>query len=171
MKTPVCISKIWPPPLLEEPSALNGDFRYVPGLCVITVFKHRDGRMVEYVRGVPIETAEAKDLLRRLGNICGTVGSVEIWEAFPGEMVCLGCVAAIQSYWIAENGDRVAPSYIYREEYANGVKTHYCPSCREREELRVRQQYEHDMRILAMDLTYLRSQTASDNADGQGSVP
>ena len=136
MEAIVRISSIWPP---------------TPERTHIIVFAHRDGRLVKYVRGLAGENDASRALLAQRGNICGTVGSVEIWEAFPDEPVCRGCVAQSETRRLAPDGTEHMTFGTTHPDFENGVRCGYCPACRDREAAQVRQQYERDMKHLGVD--------------------
>ena len=136
MEAMVRISSIWPP---------------TPGHHHVIVFAHRDGRRVRYERGLASENAASRALLEKRGNINGTVGSVEIWEAFPDEPVCRGCVATSSTLNVGEDGKERYMFGTTHPDFQNGVRCGYCPACRDREAAQVRRQYERDMKYLGVD--------------------
>jgi hypothetical protein len=136
MEEIVRISSIWPP---------------TPERTHIVVFAHRDGRRVKYVRGLASENDASRALLAQRGNICGTVSSVEIWEAFPDEPVCRGCVAPSEIRRLAPDGTEHMTYGTTHPDFENAVRSGYCPACRDREAAQVRQQYERDMKHLGLD--------------------
>ncbi len=127
------ISSVWPP---------------TPGHQHVVVWAHRDGRRVKYVRGLAVTNDAQKALLAKRGNINGTHGSVDIWESFPDEDVCMGCVAPVQRYNIREDGRHADGWWSSSPDFKHGVRSEYCPSCLERETAEVRERYERDMRYL-----------------------
>lgn len=133
MPTITRISSIWPP----TPEHIH---------CI--TFEHRDGRRIDYIRGLASSNPAQEALLAKRGNITGTVGSVELWEAFPDEPVCRGCVAPVARYNIKADGTHTDWWATSGPDFTHGVRSGYCPACLERETAKVRAKYELDMRYL-----------------------
>jgi len=57
-----------------------------------TIFYHKDGRKVRYVRGAMKDSTEVQKLVAKRGNVAGTMGSAEWFEAFPDEPICQKCI-------------------------------------------------------------------------------
>jgi hypothetical protein len=140
-------SKYWPP---------TNDTRHV------VIFQHRDGRRVRYVRGWMAFCGEARELSAKLHDRFGTAGGAEPAEAFPGEDICQGCVGVMGRWNEDANGEREPDGgwWSTSPDFKTGVRSNYCPACRDREAALVRYAYERDLRILGV-ATAVRQEASS----------
>jgi len=121
---PVVLSRCWP---AFVASAMGEAF--------YSVYAHRDGRRVRYVRGWTgrNENQEAVESFKGRRNTNGTAGSIEMYEAFPGEDVCCGCVASIETGQV-KNGEYNLRWGKSTPSFRSGAgATSYCTTCAERE--------------------------------------
>jgi len=103
------ISTIWPP---------TEDTR------VEITYQHSDGRRVRYIRGRARRTDASDAKVRVYGNVCGTLGSAFMFEAFPNEYVCRGCVVEIE--FKGKDGLLRLQS---SPDFKTGISCFYCPDC------------------------------------------
>jgi len=113
-----------------------------------SVFAHRDGREVLYVRGMAGAVEESKS---PRGH--GTLAIHFYDEAFPGEVVCSGCTTEVESGTIDAAGEMHFSWMVSspRSGFNGGVRSDYCPKCRRRVAADVLREFERNMRTLGVD--------------------
>ncbi len=111
-----------------------------------SVFAHRDGREVLYVRGMAGASIESNS---PRGH--GTLGILFYDEAFSGEVVCSGCTAEVESGTIDESGEMHFSFMVSSPSFNGGVRSDYCPKCRMRVAKAVLEEFERKMRTLGVD--------------------
>ena len=111
-----------------------------------SIFEHRDGREVLYVRGMakPIDDSPTPR-----GH--GTLAIHFYDEAFPGEVVCSGCTAETESGTLGDDGELKWSYMTSSPSFNGGVRSDYCPKCRKRVAAEVLRQFERKMRTLGVD--------------------
>jgi hypothetical protein len=112
-----------------------------------SVFAHRDGRRVLYVRGMASATVEESKSPRGHGTL-----AIHFYdEAFPGEVVCSGCTGEVESGTIDESGELKFSRMASSPSFNGGVRSDYCPKCRMRVAKAVLEEFERKMRTLGVD--------------------
>jgi len=130
------LSSIWPP---------------TPERQRHTIYAHKDGRRVHYVRGICSETEACKKLVEELGNVAGYTGSVDYHESFPGEAVCMSCVSWVEQWSEGENGDKKYHQY-QTPDFSNRPRLKLCPACLKDAAAVIRAKYEREMRWIGAEL-------------------
>jgi len=85
------------------------------------------------IYGAVGENPAQQKMLAERGNVAGFFGSIYLYEAFPGEEVCGGCVGLSEVYNIKVDGREEFKFGTSHPEYHSGVRSDYCPNCRARE--------------------------------------
>ena len=123
-------------------------FPPTPEFRIVNRYQHRDGRLVDYVRGNFTKNPKADAVSKSIGyNEGGSTPTLEMWEAFRGETICGGCVART-SHATYRNG-KVNQAWVSGPNFRSGVRWGYCQSCFERESAKLKMKFDHDMAKMA----------------------
>jgi hypothetical protein len=130
---------------------LSSIFPPTPDCQHHTVYAHKDGRRVHYVRGKCSETEACKKLVEELGNVSGFVGSVYYHESFPGEPVCMSCVSWVETWSEGEDGNKKY-HWLQTPDFSNRPRLKLCPTCLKNAAAVIRAKYEREMRSIGAEL-------------------